>query len=183
MVQFHTWRNITARFFNSHNIFKIIVQADHRFRQHSGYGSARYIIQYDRLIRSFCQRFEMLVNAFLRRFVIIRCNTEDAIYTIHRVNLQGIQQCLCAVVAYTYYQGYPFPGMIQYEVKHVLLLLFGECRGFGCCTQRNEEVNTTFDRGIDDFPQSRKINGIIAFEWSNERYPCTVEHCRELYNG
>ena len=72
-------RKRTAGLLDRYNIREIVSQPKHGRGQHIHPGPARNVIQYDTTWCSLCNSFIVLINALLRRFIVIGCYRKNRI--------------------------------------------------------------------------------------------------------
>ena len=150
--------DVAGGFLDGHDV-RDFRQTQHGLGFDVGAGTARYIVQYDGLVRRFGDRLEVLVHAFLGRFVVIRHDHQPGIGAprleqpdVPHRRFQGIRSD-----AGDHGTGEKFPGHPQ---QFHLLIIF-QTRRLGRRAERDQEVHAAFNLAAHQGTVARVIHGPV----------------------
>ena len=133
-------RNIAGCFFNSNYILKIAGNPQSSFSSHIYPRTSRNIIQYDGELRSFRNRFIMLINTFLRRLVIIWHNRQYSVNSCKIIIFQCFYNSTSIITTYTQQNRNSSVNAVNYHLFYSFLFFLGQSRCFSCSPQHTQEI-------------------------------------------
>ena len=163
--------DVTGSFLDSNNIFEVTGNAQRGFCFHIYTGTTGNIIEYNWELCSLCNCFIMLINTFLRRFIIIGNNRQNGIYSGKIVVLKRIHNGTRIISTNTEQDRYPTIYAFDDHFLDFLFFFFRQCRSFCCGAQHTQKISIVLKLIVHQTYQCIVINAFILFKRSNQRYP------------
>src|SRR5215468_1007658 len=125
----------------------------------------------------------MLVQALLRRLVVIRCDRENATDT-QSGKPTGTRDDIRGVVATGASEnGHSALGDIEGDFNNPHVFFIRERGALAGSAARDKEVDAGLNLALDQRAESAFTDGAIDSKWRNERCPSSSKHILLLYRG
>ena len=163
--------NITGCFLNGNNIIEVTCNAQSSLGGHIYSCTSRNIIQYNRKFRCFRNRFIMLINTFLGRFIIIWHNRQYSVNSCKIIVFQSFYNGASIITTYPQQNRNSSVNAVDYHFFYGFLFFFSKSRCFGRSSQHTQEIRIILQEIVYHAHQRVIVNALILFERSNQCYP------------
>ena len=159
---------IAAGLFDSHDIRAIISQSDRRLGLHVDTCSTRHIIEHHGQSRGRRNRFEVLVQSFLRGFVIIGAHAEDTVDAGKVAVAQFLYDGSRAISATPHENGHPSLHLFNDAIFDGLFLHHVQAGRFAGGSEDAQKVSTVVELVLYQPLDSIVIDASIGRKRSDE---------------
>ena len=164
-------RDIARSLLDGHDVLEVACQPQSRFGRHVHARTSRYVIEHHRKLGSFGNGFVMLVNTFLRRFIVVRNSHQYGIYSREVFVFQGVEYGLRTVAADTQQDGYTTVDAFYHHLLDLSFFFFCQCRSFCSGSQYTKKIHPVLYLIFNESQQCIIIHATVTLEGSNQRHP------------
>ena len=140
---------ITRRLLDGHDVLAVGSQAHRRRCRHIDARTTGNVIEHYRQFRGVGNGLEMLVESFLRRFVVIGTYAQYAVDTLKITSLQLFDNGRCVVTSTSHQDGHTPANQTDYQFLDALFLVGSQCGCLTRCRQNAEEISSVVELIFD----------------------------------
>ena len=167
-------------FLDAHDVGEVLGDAARRGRLHVHSRAPRHVVEHQGQRTGLGDGLEVLVQALLRRLVVVRTDAQDAVDTLPVAGLHLLDDGPRVVAATVFEQGHAALHHALDDPGDLVFLAPRQAGRLARCGQDAQEVGTIVQLIVDESLQSLEIDAHVALERSDQRNSQSSENITHI---
>ena len=163
-------RDVARRLFDGNHVLEVACDAEGGLGRHVDAGTSGHVVEDDWEGCRFRNRLVVLINAFLRGFVIVRNDGKDGVDAVEILAFELVDDGPRAVAAHSQDNGDSPVYFRHNQMDDLLFLFFRKGGRLGGCPQNDQIICPVLQLVVHQTGKCFVIYAFVFFEGSNQRY-------------